>query len=181
MTGNPTMFFRTFCAPAVPCPETALSLQAQQHTPHPPLNPPGRCMSSGERRSFGRPWSPSPPTRVPQAARWSARSNFYGSRGRFWCGNSTGTVYGLFARDSHVFGGTFFDGTAPRTQLRQSWVSRGPDGGHNRRQGVTSSTNMVTALHGQSRARTAWAIGCFLRLFFGDRGSRRNMVPNSVS
>ena len=43
MKGKATIFFRTFCAPALPCPETALTLQVQQYTPHPPLNPP-RCM-----------------------------------------------------------------------------------------------------------------------------------------
>ena len=35
---------------------------------------------------------------------------------------------------------------------------RGPDDGHNHRQGATSSTSRVTSLQGQSGARTAWAI-----------------------
>ena len=39
-----TIFFpRNLYTPALPCPETALSLQVQQYTPHPPSNPP-RCM-----------------------------------------------------------------------------------------------------------------------------------------
>ena len=35
---------------------------------------------------------------------------------------------------------------------------RGPDDGHNHRQGATSSTSRVTSIQGQSRTRTAWAI-----------------------
>ena len=35
---------------------------------------------------------------------------------------------------------------------------RGPDDGHNHRQGATSSTSRVISLQGQSGARTAWAI-----------------------
>ena len=53
----------------------------------------------------------------------------------------------------------FFDEVVPRTYSCGSrGFRRGPDDGHNHRQGATSSTSRVISLQGQSGARTAWAI-----------------------